>query len=304
MALTKISSNVIANNTIAVGNIADNSVDATKIASNSILTRHIDDNQIGIDQLNVSDGSSGQALTTNGSGTLSFANAGETNRLPLAGGTLTGALVGTSSTMTEGFLGGSNGGIRIHSGGTKFFNITAANAARDNIMDIGASDARFKDLYLGGGVYLGGTGSANKLADYEEGTWTPTFSGATLSTAVGSYTKIGNQVTVHYRIVTTGGLPSSGTQVQIGGLPFDISNATINSVASGFGGAGSIYVGPSNVSSATGGGGTIVTFASGGESFLRLVNVDTGTLGYTLMGELEVSANNVITAIGTQTYQV
>jgi len=118
MALTKINSSVIANNTIAVGNIADNSVDATKIASNSILTRHIDDdqittdqiaantiataniadnavdgtkiasnsiltrhvddNQIGIDQLNVSDGSSGQALTTNGSGTLSFASVGVT----------------------------------------------------------------------------------------------------------------------------------------------------------------------------------------------------------------------------------
>ena len=93
MALTKINSSVIANNTIAVGNIADNSVDATKIASNSILTRHIDDNQIGIDQLNVSDGSSGQALTTNGSGTLSFASAGETNRLPLAGGTMTGDLI-------------------------------------------------------------------------------------------------------------------------------------------------------------------------------------------------------------------
>ena len=72
MALTKINSSVIANNTIAVGNIADNSVDATKIASNSILTRHIDDNQIGIDQLSVSDGSNGQMLTTNGSGTLSF----------------------------------------------------------------------------------------------------------------------------------------------------------------------------------------------------------------------------------------
>ena len=72
MALTKINSSVIANNTIAVGNIADNSVDATKIASNSILTRHIDDNQIGIDQLNVSDGSDGQALITNGAGTLSF----------------------------------------------------------------------------------------------------------------------------------------------------------------------------------------------------------------------------------------
>ena len=152
--------------------------------------------------------------------------------------------------------------------------------------------------------FSGDTAEANALDDYEEGTWTPTFSGATLSTAVGSYTKIGNQVTVHYRIVTSGGLPSSGTQVQIGGLPFNISNATINSVASGFGGAGSVYVGPSNVSSATGGGGTIVSFASGGESVLRYVPVDTGTLGYLVMGELEVVANNVITAIGTHTYQV
>ena len=72
MALTKITSSLISNNTIAVTNIADNAIDATKIASNSILTRHIDDNQINIDQLNVADGSSGQVLSTNGSGALSF----------------------------------------------------------------------------------------------------------------------------------------------------------------------------------------------------------------------------------------
>jgi hypothetical protein len=69
--------------------IQANAVTAGKIASNSILTRHIDDNQIGIDQLNVSDGTSGQALTTNGSGTLSFsdvasslASASDSNILP------------------------------------------------------------------------------------------------------------------------------------------------------------------------------------------------------------------------------
>ena len=58
---------------------------------------------------------------------------------------------------------------------------TNTNAARDNAIDLGNSDARFKDLYLGGGVYLGGTGSANKLDDYEEGTWTPTVSDGTIS---------------------------------------------------------------------------------------------------------------------------
>ena len=72
MALTKIKSHSVALNSLTVANIADNAIDATKIASNSILTRHIDDNQIGIDQLNVSDGSSGQVLSTNGSGTLSL----------------------------------------------------------------------------------------------------------------------------------------------------------------------------------------------------------------------------------------
>jgi hypothetical protein len=77
-------------------------------------------------------------------------------KMPLAGGTFTGAVVGTSFSAPSGFINGSNGGIRIHSSGTKFFNITAANAARDNIMDIGASDARFKDLYLGGNIQAAG----------------------------------------------------------------------------------------------------------------------------------------------------
>jgi hypothetical protein len=44
---------------------------------------------------------------------------------------------------------------------------------RDAAIDLGADSVRFKDLYLSGGVYLGGTGAANKLDDYEEGTWTP-----------------------------------------------------------------------------------------------------------------------------------
>ena len=70
--------------------------------------------------------------------------------------TFTGPVVGTSFSAPSGFINGSNGGIRIHTSGTKFFNITEANVARDNIMDIGAADARFKDLYLGGNISAGG----------------------------------------------------------------------------------------------------------------------------------------------------
>ena len=47
----QITTDQIAANTIATGNIADNAVDGTKIAQNSILTRHIDDAQVTTDQL-------------------------------------------------------------------------------------------------------------------------------------------------------------------------------------------------------------------------------------------------------------
>ena len=46
MALTRITSGIVADNSLGLANIADNAIDATKIAQNSILTRHIDDAQI------------------------------------------------------------------------------------------------------------------------------------------------------------------------------------------------------------------------------------------------------------------
>ena len=62
------------------------------------------------------------------------------------------------------------------------------------------------DAVFGGGIYLGGTATANKLDDYEEGTWTPAVSGSgtagtvTYGTQGGSYTKIGNKVTCWFSI--------------------------------------------------------------------------------------------------------
>lgn len=63
----------------------------------------------------------------------------------------------------------------------------------------------------GGGIQFNGdTALANALNDYEQGTWTPVFTatGATFSynTQTGYYTKVGNCVTVSFRIVlnTTG----------------------------------------------------------------------------------------------------
>jgi hypothetical protein len=128
------------------------------------------------------------------------------------------------------------------------FNQTSGLGSDANT-DLGASSARFKDLYLSGGVYLGGTGSANYLDDYEEGTWTPAFYGATSVThdyQVGRYTKVGNLVRCEFTIGTTS---LSGSQtILINGLPFTQAVAQ-NQVATR-GEFESIYLNYSNLSTA------------------------------------------------------
>jgi hypothetical protein len=116
-------------------------------------------------------------------------------------------------------VGTSDSGILFHSGEDNIqpWNVST-NAGRDNAINIGASNARFKDAYLSGGVYLGGTGAANKLDDYEEGTWTPTMTGATFSTNYTCrYTKIGNLVNLDLAVEMNA---IGNTHLQISGLPF------------------------------------------------------------------------------------
>ena len=73
----------------------------------------------------------------------------------------------------------------------------------DATIQLGASSSRFTNLYLSGGVYLGGTGAANKLDDYEEGTFTPTSPDVTLTSpySTSRYRKIGSLVYVTYDFV-------------------------------------------------------------------------------------------------------
>jgi len=48
----------------------------TTVSDGAVTSAKLGNNSVGITQLNVSDGSNGQALTTNGSGTLAFASVG------------------------------------------------------------------------------------------------------------------------------------------------------------------------------------------------------------------------------------
>jgi hypothetical protein len=103
------------------------------------------------------------------------------------------------------------------------------NAAPTQALDVTG------DIVTSGGVYLGGTGSANLLDDYEEGTWTPSFrngfSGTpTFANQAGRYTKIGRMVYCDFYIRVTGTGDSS--QIQVDGLPF---TSTSNNLSRGGG---------------------------------------------------------------------
>jgi len=157
----------------------------------------------------------------------------------------------------NGFLGiGSPSGndAYVLMGSDFFAPATSTGAARDGAIDLGSSGRRFKDLYLSNdiahkdaannarllydksenllgnqgtngsffSIYLGGSAAANRMDDYEEGTWTPAYTApsgvATYSVQTGSYTKVGNKVTVIAELQadrnTLSGL------IKIGGLPF------------------------------------------------------------------------------------
>ena len=62
----------IANDAITAAKIDDDAVGAAAIADDAVGAAAIADNSVDIARLNVSDGSNGQLLKTNGSGTLSF----------------------------------------------------------------------------------------------------------------------------------------------------------------------------------------------------------------------------------------
>jgi hypothetical protein len=110
----------------------------------------------------------------------------------------------------------------------------AAGATNANIdLGLSATGRKFKDLYLSGGVYLGGTGAANLLDDYEEGTWTPTIAGSTSGDITGftisgaNYTKVGRVVSLNCYLSSVDISTSTiSGEVRIQSLPFASASFT------------------------------------------------------------------------------
>ena len=97
----------------------------------------------------------------------------------------------------------------------------------DNTESLGTSTYRWKDLYLSGGAYVGGTGSANYLDDYEEGTFTLTlyltYGGSPnfTNSIAGRYVKIGKIVHCEFQGQLNGSNAISvDDRFRLDGLPF------------------------------------------------------------------------------------
>jgi hypothetical protein len=109
-----------------------------------------------------------------------------------------------------GLAGASVERMRINSSGNVGIGTTSPAVACDVVGQVRAST----------GILFGSdTAAANALDDYEEGTWTPSLGGtATYNEQIGTYTKIGNVVTVSGRIHVN--IKGTGSGTIVSGLPF------------------------------------------------------------------------------------
>jgi hypothetical protein len=142
-----------------------------------------------------------------------------------SGATTVGSL-GSAGSGVRSYYAGNNVGISPYNG--VVYPTDGSGTAANNSADLGANGYAFKDLYLSGGVYLGGTGAANKLDDYETGSFTPTVYGsttagtATYTIQTGFYEKIGRLV--HFQLyLDWSGFNGTG-ELLVVGLPFSSSS--------------------------------------------------------------------------------
>jgi len=249
------------------------------------------DDDGSVNTIQIVDGSSGYIKfeTGDGSERMRITSAGN---IEMRGAANVRLDIGSQGTPNN------NSGNWMYANGTKLrFNNAGGGYLFESLggSAVTISSAGSISLPAGQGISFAATADASGMSseildDYEEGTWTPAF-GGTLSTAVGHYTKIGNQVTIYYHLVSTGGLPSGASQVIITGLPF-----TSNS--------GSLVAAPIYARYYTPNDSTLTSLIQDNESQIRLMNINEGNFDYTIMGELEASHNNSIYIIGSATYMV
>ena len=135
---------------------------------------------------------------------------------------LNAGAVGNIATFTDGVA--TNFTFKTNSSNVGTFG-TEAGSTHLAFMASGAEKGRF--LSGGGLTFNGDTAAANALDDYEEGTFTPSYtsgtSSATYSVQTGRYTKIGDRVFFNFEL-DGNSITGNTDHLYIGGLPFTSSN--------------------------------------------------------------------------------
>jgi hypothetical protein len=212
----------------------DHSTDAMRFFTNDTERMRIDSSgNVLVGKTSSNYGTAGVQLQSNGElyVTRNGGNPVSINRLSSDGvitnfakdGTVVGSIgsrAGVVSTIVLNPASGNGAGL---SGGTKCVVPADEAGIIDNDISLGISTHRFKDAYFSGNIYLGGTGSANALDDYEEGTWTPSLSNFSATTVTAKYTKIGNTVHIQLNLNSLSGGASADASVS--GLPFVIAGS-------------------------------------------------------------------------------
>tara|TARA_R100000773_G_scaffold35579_1_gene30609 strand:- start:867 stop:1796 length:930 start_codon:yes stop_codon:yes gene_type:complete len=153
-------------------------------------------------------------------------------RIDSSGIRLLGTDADTSSQILFNDTGGQEWGIQYDAGALKFSE--SGVATQVTMSDAGNVTFNTGNLIFGGagkGIYLGVTSAtaANLMDDYEEGSISGTFTNGSYD---GNYTKIGRQVTLNFRILSTGS--HTGNIPNIALAPF--ANASANyAVGTGWG---------------------------------------------------------------------
>ena len=202
-------------------------------------------------------GSTGVTFTLPASAGTLVTSADVTNKLPLAGGTMTGDLDISDTGAGALTVGGTTNaysapvlftvsdiGLDVTDGtkhlaswashGGSSHTGSAIGTRSNHDLALITNDTKRVVINTAGvvsipqGIELGSgidATAANTLDDYEEGNWTPTLTGSgTISHRVGKYVKIGNQIMVQGEIRSTSYNNSGSTDVKIGGLPYSALN--------------------------------------------------------------------------------
>mgnify|MGYP000327044787 FL=1 len=204
----------------------DDNADATAITIDSSETVLVGKSASDFDTAGFQTASNGQTAVTRASATPLFVNrkTDDGDIIDIRKDNTTVGSVG--SKVGDLTIGTDDTGLRFYDAGNALLPYnTSTQASPANTLDLGDSGSSFKDLYLGGNLYIGGTGSANGLSDYEQGTFTPSFTGGITGSSYedqnGTYVKIGQLVFFALELdVTNGAASTNGNQIKIDNIPF------------------------------------------------------------------------------------